>query len=63
MPFAGRIAQSVEHSANNAAVQGLSHLYDRFAAVLTSAVRLLRFFRAFRRTWLVERLIRLLEGR
>ena len=24
MPFAGRIAQSVEHSANNAAVQGSS---------------------------------------
>ena len=53
---------SLEHSANNAAVQGLSPLYDHFAAVLTSAVRLLRFFRDFRRTWLVERLIRLLEG-
>ena len=53
---------SLEHSANNAAVQGLSPLYGHYVAVLTSAVRLLRFFRDFRRTWLVERLIRLLEG-
>ena len=52
----------LEHSANNAAVQSLSPLYGHYVAVLTSAVRLLRFFRDFRRTWLVERLIRLLEG-
>ena len=30
---------SLEHSANNAAVQGLSPLYDHFAANLTLAVR------------------------
>ena len=43
LPCAGRIAQSVEHSANNAAVQGSSPCMT----ILPSVVQLPRFFLRF----------------
>ena len=44
LPFAGRIAQSVEHSANNAAVQGSSPCMTILTLLLHSVVQLRRCF-------------------